>query len=129
MLLLLRKHLSYLPRTRTFTNTAFSPAGFTRVKEYFPESSRVESGMTRKAIVSTMSTWPFLTTLSIPTLLQVTLGAGRPLTMAKSLMGHPALTVTNFLRLASKSISGGSEKSYKNIKSLYFESKFQLNIS
>ena len=101
--------------TLTFTNTAFSPAGFTSVKEYFPESSRVELGMTRKAIVSTKSTCPFLTTLSIPTFLQVTLGAGRPLTMANSRMGHPALTVTSFLMLASKSISGGSTNDTKAI--------------
>lgn len=111
-----RSSLRYSPRTLTFTNTAFSPAALTSVNEYFPESSRVELGMTQKAIVSTRSTCPFLITLSTPILRQVTFGAGRPLIIAKSLIGQPALTVTNFLMLASNSISGGSERQFQRNK-------------
>lgn len=99
-----------LPRTLTLTNTAFSPAVLFTVKQYLPESLRVLSGMTKKVMVSMMSTCPFLTTLSMPILLQMTLGGGLPLMVAQSLMGQPALTVSPCFRLASKSISGASVK-------------------
>lgn len=100
--------LYFLPSTFTRTNTAFSPAELDRCSEYFPESSLVLSGMTRKDIVSTWSTWPRRMTLSTPRRFQVTLGAGLPLITAKSRMGHPALTARPFLKLASRSISGVS---------------------
>lgn len=96
------------PRTLTRTNTAFSPAELDRVREYLPESSLVLSGMTRKDMVSTWSTWPLRITLSTPKRFQVTFGAGLPLITAKSLIGQPALTARPFLRLASRSISGAS---------------------
>lgn len=48
--------LSCSPSTLTRTNTAFSPAELDRCSEYFPESSLVLSGMTRKDMVSTWST-------------------------------------------------------------------------
>lgn len=100
--------ITNLPKTLTFTKTAFSPAALVTFSVYFPESSLLVSEITRNVIVSMISTRPFLTTLSIPILLHKTLGAGLPLTVATSLIGHPALTVKPFFSSASKSISGVS---------------------